>query len=162
MVDSVRVGQSSVACVGLACPNHCCGAFEGASASFRPLEDRLFSEIILLPEDEAALRDGGFESYAVRGADGIARIKTAPDGTCSALRNGKCSVYSCRPAICKAYPLDLDMFVGACVSKDCPVSSGIDITACPEELAHLISVYEFWIARYKRQLGDGEGLRARR
>jgi len=142
-------------CLGSSCPNHCCGAFDGITPNLKSVEGRSFSDIILTPEDERSLREGGYDSYIVRGADGVARIKTAEDGTCSALKDGKCLVYEHRPSICKAYPLYLDMFSGLCFVNECVAfTEDIDVDDCRVALGSLLDLYEFWIDHYRNLIRD--------
>lgn len=139
-------------CLGAACPNHCCGAYEGITPNLQSLGPVKFSEIILLPEDAENLRNANFGHLILVKEDGIARIKTAPDGTCAALVDGKCDVYDCRPAICRAYPLYLDMYVGVCALKECPgVTSQMTLENHPDALKSLLDVYQYWIDCYRQK-----------
>ena len=138
-------------CLGADCPNHCCGAYAGFSPHLQNAGAVLFSEIILLPEDQERMRKAGFAHLIVQKSNGISCIRTAEDGTCAALCNGKCSVYDCRPSICRAYPLYLDMYTGVCVQKECP---GVNQETIPEDLPEnlnsLLKIYQFWIDRYTK------------
>ena len=105
-------------CLGNACPSHCCRAYEGFSDRLIPLNGVKFSEIILTDKDRKMLLELEREDLIVYGTNGIAQIKTAKDGTCYALKDGRCSIYSARPSICRAYPFYLDFYVGLCVLKE--------------------------------------------
>ena len=137
-------------CLGADCPNHCCGAYSGGAQALHPLGNIGFSEIILLPEDVKRLKSAGYEHLIRTGADGIFTIQTAQDGTCAALEEGRCKIYDARPAICRAYPLYLDMFVGVCVLKECKaVSNDLCIDDYNEALSNLLDIYQYWIDIYK-------------
>ena len=140
-------------CLGKECPNHCCGAYEGISPNLRPLGDVQMSEIILLPKDVDALESNGYSDLIRRDDSGNARIDTAPDGTCAALVDGSCSVYACRPAICRAYPLYLDMFSGVCGLTECKaVTDDMRAEEHPEALESLLDIYQYWIDLYRKKL----------
>lgn len=139
-------------CLGRECPDHCCGAYSGVSPKLLPLGKTNPSEIILLPKDLEALKDAGYGELISENADGIARINTSIDGTCSALKDGRCTIYKCRPAICKAYPLYLDMFSGVCVLKECPaVPSDARLEQFSDALKSLLDIYQYWIDIYKQK-----------
>lgn len=140
-------------CLGKSCPNHCCGSYDGISPNLRPMGSVGMSEIILLPKDVEALKEAGHAHLIQENADGIARIRTAPDGTCAALVDGRCAVYTCRPAICKAYPFYLDMFAGVCVLTECPgVGEDLCVEDYPEAVKELLEIYQYWIEIYHKKL----------
>ena len=140
-------------CLGKDCPNHCCGAYDGFSPVLRPLGSVRMSEIILLPEDVKALQNAGYDHLIQWGQDGIAKILTAPDGTCAALQDGKCSVYAQRPAICRAYPLYMDMYSGVCALTECKaIPEEMPLEEYKEELRNLLNIYQYWIDFYKKKL----------
>ena len=142
--------MSEFCCWGKDCPNHCCGPYDGVSPNLRPLGSVKMSEIILLPKDVEALKEAGCHDIICRDDSGIDRIDTAPDGTCAALIDGKCSIYSCRPTICKAYPLYLDMFTGVCaLTECCAVSDKMSLDEQPEMLESLLDIYQYWIDYYR-------------
>ena len=139
-------------CMGEKCPNHCCGAYDGIAPDLRPLGNVKMSEIILLPKDVEALEQAGYASLIRREPNGICKISTAPDGTCAALEDGRCSIYEYRPAICKAYPLYLDMFAGVCALTECKaVGDDMRLEDHPEMLESLLDIYQFWIDHYRKQ-----------
>ena len=138
-------------CLGKDCPNHCCGAYDGITSVLRPLGQVTMSEIILLPQDVRRLIDAGYAQLVREGEDGIARIDTAPDGTCAALVDGRCSVYEYRPAICRAYPLYIDMYSGVCALTECPaVPPDMRPEDYPEAMEALLDIYQYWIGRYRK------------
>ena len=77
-------------------------------------------------------------------------MKLEEDGSCSAFLDGKCSIHSVKPSICRAFPFYIDMFVGLCaVSANCPgVGSGwISIEEINPEIQATMAMYSFWIKR---------------
>lgn len=119
----------------------------------QPLGNIDFSEIVLLPEDVNRLKEAGCEGLIRTNAEGIATILTAPDGTCAALKDGRCAIYDARPAICRAYPLYLDMFTGACTLNECKaVPSDLKLSDCKEALASLLDIYQYWICYYRDKI----------
>lgn len=133
-------------CLGEKCPNHCCGAFNGISVKLRPMNGIKFSEIILLPDDVRNIKAMGHEEMIEKAPNGIMVLKTAEDGTCMALKNGRCLIYDARPAICRAYPLYLDMFAGVCAVTECKAfTENITINHCEGAMESLLKVYQYWI-----------------
>jgi len=111
------------------------------------------TEIILLPKDIDRLTQAGYSHLIRKYPNGMARLDTATDGTCVALIDGRCSVYSCRPAICRAYPLYLDMFSGVCALTECKaVPDDMQLDDYAEELENLLDIYQFWIDQYRKNL----------
>lgn len=137
-------------CLGEKCPKHCCGSFYGISDSLRPMNGIKFSEIILLPEDVRKMQEAGHHDLIKQASNGIMVIKTGEDGTCSALKNGKCQIYEARPAICRAYPLYLDMFAGVCSVTECKAfGENITVDQCGEALEALLKIYQYWIEYWR-------------
>lgn len=144
--------KCNFSCLGKNCPNHCCGAYEGITPNLQALGNVSFTEIILLPKDVELLLKGGYKNLIKMKEQGIASITTGEDGTCAALHNGRCSIYEYRPSICRAYPLYLDMYVGACALKECPcVDEKVQIENHPEALENLLDVYQYWIDSYRKK-----------
>ena len=136
-------------CLMADCPSHCCKTYNGISPNLHPLGNVSMTEIVLLPTDVKRLQEAGCENLIVVGKDDISRIRTAPDGTCSALCDGVCSIYEHRPAICRAYPLYLDLYTGVCLLKECPaVPKNATVEDFPNELKNLLDIYNYWITRY--------------
>lgn len=139
-------------CMCEKCPNHCCGSFDGISKRLRATGPISFQEILLLPQDREALCAINREDLIVEKENDLAVIKTAPDGTCEALENGKCGIYSARPTICRCYPLYMDLFTGICVDENCPaVNDMFYETVVAEAKEALLKVYEYWIKYYIQQ-----------
>lgn len=144
-------------CKGVDCPNHCCGAYSGCKQMLSPLENMSFSEIILIPEDVKRLEDAGYKHLICTNEEGLPILYTAPDGTCMALQDGLCSIYDERPAICRAYPLYLDLFVGAGVLKECKaVSDNLKLQDFKDGLSSLLEIYKFWVYYYKNKIFNEE------
>lgn len=140
-------------CLGKDCPNHCCGPYNGISSNLRPLGNVQMSEIILLSKDAEALEHAGYSHLICTDPDGKVRINTAPDGTCAALVDGRCSVYDYRPAICRAYPLYLDIYSGVCALTECKaVPEDMRLEDYPEALENLLDIYQHWIDQYRKML----------
>ena len=117
---------------------------------FRIWELLFFSEINLLPDDFERLKSAHLEHLIVCKEDNIMRIRTEADGTCAALEDGKCTIYDNRPAICRAYPLYLDMYVGVCALKECSgVPANMGIKPDSEALRSLLDIYQYWIDYYR-------------
>lgn len=140
-------------CLGKDCPNHCCGPFDGISDKLKELSGVNFSEIILLPEDVERIKKTGKGNYIVSGENGIYKIKTHEDGTCFALKDGKCTIYEQRPAICKAYPLYIDMFAGLCYVNECSAfNSVLKSEEYKNALKSLLDIYKYWIKIYEKEI----------
>lgn len=140
-------------CLGESCKNHCCGAYAGMDGKMQPLSGISFEKIILLPEDIERLQSIGRSDLINDDLpNGISTIQTAADGTCAALEKGRCTVYDSRPAICRAYPLYLDMFTGICALSECGASDSIDdLHEMEENVRSLLEIYSFWLKYYSRE-----------
>ena len=139
-------------CLGKECPNHCCGPYNGISPNLRSLSGVQMSEIILLPKDIDRIKNAGLSHLIQIKGNGVHTISTASDGTCIALKDGRCSIYDFRPAICRAYPLYLDMFSGVCVLTECPVvPKDIHLDDHSDALENLLDIYQYWINFYRKQ-----------
>lgn len=141
-------------CLGNDCKNHCCKSYSGMESKMRQLSGISFEKIILLPDDIAKIKDiGRTDLLADPPSNGIVTIKTAKDGTCAALVNGRCSIYNNRPAICHAYPLYLDMFTGVCVLNECEAAASVDyLSELKANLFSLMEIYRFWIDYYEKEI----------
>lgn len=144
-------------CLGTNCPNHCCKEYSGFSDRLQAVSGIGFSEIILLPRDVENLQKAGMDSLISRSSDGHWTIKTSKEGICSALKDGRCSIYPIRPAICRCYPLYLDLYVGMCELKECPgVETGNPKQYDDDSIEELLSIYEYWIQFYRAKNKGGE------
>lgn len=148
-------GKHHFKCLGPDCHSHCCSVYSGFDDRLRSSEGNLFSEIILTDDDVNQITEAGYGELIRSSANGRHKvISTAPDGVCFALNNGICSIYESRPAICRAYPLYLDMFAGMTEQKECPEveSSGI-MKKDSQTVEALLSVYEYWLDYYRDLFG---------
>ena len=140
-------------CLGADCPNHCCGAFNGINENLSIIGNRRFSDIILTDQDCDNLVAYGADEYIVEGENGLKRMRTLEDGTCTALEQGKCKIYPARPSLCQAFPLYLDMFGGVCCINEC---KGYNDQNCfvddKKALENLLDIYQYWIDYYRKIL----------
>lgn len=140
-------------CLGEDCPNSCCGSFCSVSNRLRPTGQISFQEIILLPRDREALVQAGREDLIVDKPNGISAIKTAKDGTCAVLKQGRCAVYQARPTICKCFPLYIDLYAGICIDESCPNSGGLTLESFDAQTKDaLLEIYAYWIEIYRKGL----------
>jgi len=135
------------------CPNSCCGPFAGFNNELESVDKRPFSEIILTDDDVDILFDQGYADLIEEniGANGkhYYRMKLLPDGTCTALKNGRCSIHKINPTLCRAFPFYIDMFVGLCAIK-CP-GFGEDWTSSEELQVYFDAtkdMYNYWLQFY--------------
>lgn len=143
-----------IKCKGSNCKNNCCLAFNGISDRIKPFgKDVAFSDIILSKDDYDRLLKNGHHELVEEGTNGFYKLKTSPEGVCSAFIDGKCKIYSCRPTVCRAYPFYIDMFAGLCTIRDCCACPDDDeINKYRDDIAAVISVYKMWIALYEEKL----------
>ena len=146
--------MEQIKCKGSACEKNCCLAFNGISNRIKPFDsDIKFSDIIIFEEDYNNIINHGYQEFVEIPINGLPRIKTSSDGVCSAFVDGKCSIYNCRPSVCKAYPFYIDMFVGLCTIKDCCVApTDYDINKYADDIRATLSVYKAWIDLYENKL----------
>ncbi len=119
----IKDNKINFKCLENRCLKSCCGPFCGLSNELASLDDRPFSEIILTDKDVDILFKHGHarlieEAVAPNGKHYF-RMKLMPDGTCTALKSGKCSIHAINPTLCKAFPFYIDMFAGLCAIT-CP------------------------------------------
>lgn len=150
-------GKVNFRCKGQNCKHNCCGPFAGISNELTNIDNRPFDEIILLPEDVARFRENGREDLIEEGISPINgkkyyKIALKEDGTCKALKDGRCSIYQFSPVLCKAFPFYFDMFSGLC-AIDCEGFSD-DNWAPLEEFDSYIDcakkMYRFWMDFYSK------------
>lgn len=148
--------MEQIKCKGYKCKNNCCLAFNGISDRIIPFNNEIgFSDIILSEDDYNNIIDNGHQEFVEISTNGLPRIKTSPDGICSAFIDGKCSIYGCRPMVCRAYPFYIDMFAGLCTIKDCCAApDDCDINKYADDIKAVISVYKTWIQMYEKKLKE--------
>ena len=103
------------------CEKSCCSrVFAGLSSSAKNADDR-FTQILLSPEEAERIKNaGGGQFLAFNEEIGAYYMKIGEDNTCPAFANGRCSIYSSRPDVCRLYPFYFDNFGGLFIHKDCP------------------------------------------
>jgi Fe-S-cluster containining protein len=105
-----------------------------------------FSDLYLLEEDIDRLLAAGRGDLLEHSENGF-RLRLRPDLSCAAFREGLCSIHTIRPAICRAFPFDFDVFAGLVLISKCPgVNAG---WSEPEDFRDAIdalqSVYRRWM-----------------
>ena len=107
-------------CLGKNCPNNCCSnRFKGLSESLINTNSSEFVQIMLSEEEVKRIKDAGKQEF-LEYKNGNYYFKLNDDYSCSAYKNGKCSIYDIRPDLCKLYPYYFDPFCGICIDKNCP------------------------------------------
>lgn len=105
-------GKINFTCLKEACPTGCCGPFSNIGE--RP------SRIALTEEDVRRIIEAGGSHVIELTEDDTLSMKLSADGTCAALENGRCSIHTFKPTICRAYPFQVDI-----------TGDLFGITACP-------------------------------
>lgn len=125
-------------CLGEQCPNHCCSnKFKGLSSALINEDDSKFAQIQLGEEEVKRIIEKSGRKDLIERKNGNSFLKLNDDFSCSALVNGKCSIYDVRPDVCKLYPYYFDPFCGLCIDKNCPGNFDLDI---PQgEIYHLLN-----------------------
>jgi Fe-S-cluster containining protein len=148
-VVQVIDGKINFACLREDCPSSCCGPFGGVQSGIDSIEGRPFSEIVLTTEDANRINAAGY-SHLIELTDAKHyRMKLLEDGTCSALRDGRCSIHKIKPTLCRAFPFYVDMFVGLCGVTECPGfgSGWTKMENLKEEINAAKGMYSFWLDR---------------
>jgi len=151
-------GKINFACLREECPNSCCGPFGGVQHGISSVTGREFSEIILTPDDAPRITDAGYSDFTERGEDGFYRMRLLADGTCSAFKNGRCSIHPVKPTVCRAFPFYVDMFVGLCGVTSCPGfgAGWTDLDRLRSEFEAARRMYTFWLESLRVQGGTQE------
>lgn len=141
------------------CPpdQQCCGEFDGISNCLTPVENRLFSDIILTNADVEKMKNAGLDDI-FENRNGLYFLKMNPNGSCPHFSNDrKCLIYENRPSLCKAYPLYLDMFGGLCYINSCPGTSNQKESDSnySDQVNALLDVYQQLIDYYRTQFAKG-------
>lgn len=154
----IKEGQINFACLREDCPTSCCGPFGGVQRGIDSVAGRRFSEITLTDDDARKLLEGGCSHLMEATADGHNRMKLLEDGTCSALKDGRCSIHKIKPTICRAFPFYVDMFVGLCGVTECPGfgSGWTPIEDLQDEVKAAKEMYSFWLDRMSLSSGETE------
>ncbi|MFA7319552.1 MAG: YkgJ family cysteine cluster protein [Parcubacteria group bacterium] len=130
-------------CIGAKCNKNCCGHFVDKIPSYVSLENIKHDEIILLPKEVKKYDSNKLAHHAVN-IRGNTYIKlNNSDRSCPFLDRGKCSRYSLRPALCRAYPFYIDLFSGINIDLSCPGVGGgwTKVADIKDNLESLVMVY---------------------
>jgi Fe-S-cluster containining protein len=140
-------GKINFACLREECPNSCCGPFGGVQRGIDSLDGREFSEIVLTDEDANRIIGAGGSHLIEQTDKGTYGMRLLEDGTCSAFKNGRCSIHPIKPTLCRAFPFYVDMFVGLCGVTECPGfgSGWTKIEDLSAEIGASTKMYQFWL-----------------
>lgn len=115
-------------CLGEKCPNNCCSnKFRGLSKALSNLDSSKFVQIQLNEEEVKKIKCAGREDL-LENKKGEYFLKLNDDNSCSAFKNGQCSIYDIRPDVCRLYPYYFDPFCGICIDRNCPGDFSLDIS----------------------------------
>lgn len=155
----VADGMVNFVCLREECPESCCGPFGGVQRGIESIKGRAFSEIVLTDEDARHVIGSGASHVVELTEQGYYRMRLLPDGTCTALLHGFCSIHDARPTLCRAFPFYVDMFVGLCAVTCCPGFGAGWTPVCElqEEVAAAKEMYRFWLSRIEG-IGREKGL----
>lgn len=150
-------GKINFRCKMNNCKHTCCGPFEGISNELTNIDSRPFDEIVLTPEDYIRLIENGYEHLIEESISKVNgkkyfKMALAEDGTCKALKDGKCSIHYVNPTLCKAFPFYFDMFSGLC-AIDCEGFSNdveVDVGECADFIDNAKKMYQFWLDFYSK------------
>lgn len=151
----IRDGKINFCCKMNYCQKSCCGPFAGITHELSSIDRRPFEEIVLTDEDYQQLYNSGYaelieEGFSVEMQKKYYKMALESDGTCKALKNGKCSIYQVSPTLCKAFPFYFDMFSGLC-AIECEGFSDDAWTRLDlyyDYFKHARKMYEFWLEFY--------------
>ena len=151
-------GKINFTCLKDECPSSCCGPFGGVQRGIDSVDGRQFSEIVLTDEDAKRLIESGCSHLIEPTERGRYRMKLLEDGTCSALKDGRCSIHKIKPTLCRAFPFYVDMFVGLCGVTECPGfgSGWTKIENLQDEVKAAKDMYSFWLDRMALRSGDSQ------
>ena len=160
-VVEIKDGMINFECCADKCGHNCCRVFNGVTNGMTSVDGRPFDEIVLTDEDCRNLHACGRsdlieEGYSIQMRKAYYRLNLNEDGSCKALEDGKCSIYSHRPTLCRAFPFYFDMFAGLCAincegfSDDCRVP----LKNCAPAFEAVRKLYMFWTDFYRGLGGD--------
>lgn len=144
----VHDGRVNFKCLAEKCETPCCGPFAGLDRGLAPCFVTSFSDLYLIEEDIDRLLAAGRGDLLEHSEHGF-RLRLRPDMSCAAFVDGLCSIHTIRPAICRAFPFDFDIFAGLVLIAKCPgVNSG---WSEPEDLSEALDalqkVYRRWMSQ---------------
>lgn len=149
----IRDGHVNFKCLGEKCETPCCGPFAGLGHGAAPCFVTSFSDLYLLDEDVNRLQNAGRGDLLEHTAQGF-RLRLKEDLSCGAFENGLCSIHRIRPAVCRAFPFDFDVFAGLVLIAKCPgVNAGwSDPHEFSEAIEALEKVYEHWMKQTRQRV----------
>lgn len=152
----IRDGSVNFKCLAERCETPCCGPFAGLDRGLAPCFVSSFSDLYLLDEDVDRLLKAGRGDLLEHSPDGF-RLRLKADLSCSAFRDGLCTIHSIRPTVCRAFPFDFDVFAGLVLISKCPgVNSGwSDADDFQNAVEALGKVYDRWIGDALKRVRDG-------
>lgn len=154
----MKDGKINFRCKADCCQHTCCGPFAGISSELTNIDGRPFDEIVLTLEDYELICSSGYSDLVEEGVSAVNgkkyyKMALEADGTCKALKNGRCSIYKVSPTLCKAFPFYFDMFSGLC-AIDCEGFSDdnwVDIENFKSYIEHAKKMYSFWMDFYTEE-----------
>ena len=143
----IKDGKINFACLKEECPTSCCGPFGGVQRGIDSVEGREFSEIVLTTEDYRRAISAGLSHLIEVTEAGTYRMRLHEDGTCTAFKNGRCSIQKYKPTVCRAFPFYVDMFVGLCGVTECPGfgSGWTSVESLKGEIRAAKDMYQYWL-----------------
>jgi len=143
----INEGKINFTCLQDACPSSCCGPFGGVQRGIDSVEGRRFSDIVLTAQDAQRIVEAGFSHLTESVDEGKFRMRLQEDGTCTAFRNGICTIHKVKPTLCRAFPFYVDMFVGLCGVTACPGfgAGWTKIEDLQDEVKAAKEMYTFWL-----------------
>lgn len=160
----IKDGKINFRCRMNFCEHSCCGPFAGITSELSSIDKRPFDEIVLTPDDYRLLYDNGYADLIETGFSEemnkpYFRMALHEDGTCKAFIDGRCSIHSFSPTLCKAFPFYFDMFSGLC-AINCEGFSDeywADLKDFTSYFDYARKMYEFWLDFYTadKQTDDG-------
>lgn len=151
----IKDGRINFVCLREECPHSCCGPFGGVQRGIESIEGRGFSEIILTPADYSRLASAG-KLHLAEKAGTHYRMRLTEDGTCSAFKDGRCSIHQVKPTVCRAFPFYVDMFVGLCAVTTCPGfgAGWTPVADLAEEIQASKKMYQHWLDEIADETAD--------
>lgn len=149
-------GKINFRCKTCNCQHSCCGPFAGISSELTNIDRRPFDEIVLTQEDYKNIIEAGYSDLVEEGISAFNgkkyyKMALKEDGTCKALKDGKCSIYKVSPTLCKAFPFYYDIFSGLC-AIDCEGFSDenwVEVEQFEGFFDSARKMYLFWLDFYK-------------
>ena len=153
----IKDGKINFKCKAEQCEHSCCGPFCGITKELCSIDKRPFDEIVLTGEDYKTLYENGYadlieEGYSEEMKKKYYKMALEPNGSCKAFVNGRCSIHSISPTLCKAFPFYFDMFSGLCAIQ-CEGFTEDVLTDLEDYKGYFDSakkMYEFWLDFYTK------------